>query len=300
MLTRPSGSIVGRGVLHMSKKNFRDELWTLNGIHGSKLNKLFCVAEYAKFFMKRLNGSAITVMTPLKFPTENTDHFKTNVPLKTITITAEDGVETTLCMWNREETPKMPILLAGGAAVDHQVFALPTIEFNFVDFLVAHGYTVYCINHRVGKTPVAKQNWTTYDARLDIAAATKYIIDTTKAREIYAIVHCAGAIAMAAGLLDGTIKGIGGLTASQVFMNPVFAEVNMFKAKFRPSLPSVYEDLIGDWFECSQDGKDDAFLDQALRFYPVGGKQELCRSLVCHRSELVMGRYVFDFVITHL
>lgn len=185
----------------------------------------------------------------------------------------------------------MPILLVPGASVDYQIFGLPTIPNNFIDYLLERGYTVYSVTHRVGKVPVAKSlNPSTYDARLDIAAATKYIQRESGASKIYAVVHCAGAIAMTAGLLDGTIEGIGGLTASQVFMHPIFAEVNMLKAKIRPSLGEVYENVVGKWFEVV-DGDKRVFEDLLLRFYPEGGKKEICRSTVCHRSELVFGRY---------
>jgi hypothetical protein len=187
-----------------------------------------------------------------------------------------------------------PILLVGGASVDSQMFALPTIPFNFVDYLLEKGYTIYCVVHRVGRTPIAKGNWTTYDARLDIAAATKYILTAEHIEKIYAVVHCAGSTAMAMGLLDGSIQGIGGLTASQVFMEPVFAEVNMLKAKIKPSMATVYNKVIGPWYDCVSGKEDTIFqecLNQALRAYPEGAKTEICKSVVCHRSELVFGRY---------
>ena len=186
-----------------------------------------------------------------------------------------------------------PILLVPGASVDYQIFALPTIPWNFVDFLREHGYTIYCINHRVGKTPVAKHNWTTYDARLDIAAATQKIRDLTGAEKIYAVVHCAGAIAMSQGLLDGTITGIGGLTASQVFMNPIFTDMDKYFSRIK-SIAKIYEEGLGDWFDCVPPAQDDHpivehLIDQLLRLYPVKDGEK-CTSVVCHRTELVFGR----------
>jgi len=213
-------------------------------------------------------------------------------PTRVISVTASDGIVSPMQMWvPAHATRSTPILLVPGASVDYQIFGLPTIPYNFIDYLLERGYTVYSITHRVGKVPVAKNlNPTTYDARLDIAAATKYIQQESKASKIYAVVHCAGAIAMAAGLLDGTIEGIGGLTISQVFMHPIFAEINMLKAKIKPSLAEVYEKLVGKWFEVV-DGDKRVLEDLLLRFYPEGGKSEPCRSTVCHRSELVFGRF---------
>ena len=195
-------------------------------------------------------------------------------------------------MWTPEGVDQhMPILLVPGASTDYQIYALPTIAHNFVDYLLERGYTVFCVTHRVGNTPVAKDGWTTYDARHDIAAATEYILKRTGASGIYSVVHCAGAQAMAAGLLDGTIKGIGGLTVSQVFMHPIFARVNKIKASIKPSLPSLYNKMVSPWFDVMS-GNDRSFmLNEVLRFYPEGGLQDVCHSIVCHRSELIFGRY---------
>jgi pimeloyl-ACP methyl ester carboxylesterase len=231
-------------------------------------------------------------MDPLEYPHPSiSGYVQKHPPTKTITITASDGIQTSMQLWIPPTSIHgKQILLIPGASVDYQIFALPTIPLNFVDYLVEHGYTVFCVNHRVTKCPAAKDNWTTFDARLDIAAAVDTILKETKAEKIYAVVHCAGAIATAAGLLDGTIKGIGGLTVSQVFMHPVFAEINMLKANLEPSLPGIYQREYSDWFEVVG-GNDRAFMDEILRAYPVGGPSEICRSIVCHRSELVFGRF---------
>jgi hypothetical protein len=231
-------------------------------------------------------------MDPLEYPHPAITGFsQRHPPANTIVLTASDGIQSVMQVWIPSTfAHSRAILLVPGASVDYQIFALPTVPLNFVDYLVEHGYTVYCINHRVGKTAAAKDNWTTFDARLDIAAAVKRILEDTKTEKVYAVAHCAGAIATAAGMLDGTIKGIGGLTASQVFMHPVFSEVNMLKAHMKPSMATIYEKEFSDWFEVVG-GNDRSFIDTILRVYPVGGSEEICRSIVCHRSELVFGRY---------
>jgi hypothetical protein len=130
---------------------------------------------------------------------------------------------------------------------------------------------------------------------LDIAAATQHILASTGAPKIYAVVHCAGAVAMAAGLLDGTITGIGGLTTSQVFMQPWFAKVNQLKARIVPSIPTVYKKVFGSWFDTisgPDDGLVQDLINTSLRCYPVGKKEDICTSVVCHRSELAFGRYI--------
>ena len=159
------------------------------------------------------------------------------------------------------------------------------------------GFEVFCITHRTGKTPVAQRGYTTFDARLDIRAAFKEIhsIQGCK-RPIYVIAHCAGSVALSAGLLDGTVdaKWISGLTASQVFFNPIFGKVNTIKASLPIPMTKIYQKLAGSWFSCISSQQDtiiQRLLNQVVRFYPVESMVELCNSVVCHRSELVFGRY---------
>jgi hypothetical protein len=295
-ITRPDKSVVGRGILTISAKNFGDELLSFGTIGDSTLTRICSAEMFFSYFAERLSGSFFAPFTALQYPGPcAAGYYEKDPPTKIITLTAADGEEALMQMWvpEGEKAQGMPILLVPGASVDYQIFQLPTIPVDFVGYLLDRGYTVYCVNHRVGKTPAAKKNYTTYDARLDIAAATEYILASTGAAKIYAVVHCAGAVAMAAGLLDGTITGIGGLTASQVFMQPWFAKVNQLKARIIPPIPDAYIDLFGPWYD-TLSGMDDSIvqdlINQTLRFYPVGAKEEICDSVVCHRSELVFGR----------
>jgi hypothetical protein len=297
-ITRLDKSIVGRGILTISMRNFANELLSFEAIGETTLTRLCSDEMFFSYFMERLSGSFFAPLTALQYPHPcAAGYYKKDPPNELIKLTADGGVESTMQMWVPEgqKCQNMPILLVPGASVDYRIFQLPTIPVDFVSYLLDRGYTVYCLNHRVGKTPAAKDNWTTYDARFDIAAATRHILATTGAPKIYAVVHCAGAVAMAAGLLDGTITGIGGLTTSQVFMQPWFAKVNQLKARIDPPIPTVYNKLFGPWFDTIS-GKDDSIVDDlintSLRCYPVGAKEELCKSVVCHRSELVFGRYI--------
>lgn len=272
---------------------------TFDGIGDHFHTRLWSQAQFLSYFTERLSNSFFAPVTALQYPAPQlSGYFEKTRPTETIPITASDGVKTEMQMWVAHDTvaQKMPILLVPGASVDYQIFHVPTLPSSFVDYLLERGYTVYCINHRVGKVSAAREPPypTSYDARLDIAAATEYILKASKAPKIYAVVHCAGAEAMAMGLLDGTIKGIGGLTASQVFMHPWFAKVNNCIARWLPNIPKFIEKTFGPWYEvdCGQhDGLVQDLINQSLRFYPVGGKDETCDSAVCHRTELVFGRF---------
>jgi hypothetical protein len=295
-ISRPDDSIAGRGILHVSFKNFAHQLLSFQGIGGSLTKRVTSSVDFLAYFNDRLCGSLFAPFHKLQYPTPSIDGFYPQTISTEITLTASDGVQPTMRKWTcqRPQAHNAPILLVPGAAVDHEIFALPTIPFNFVDYLLRHGYTVYCVIHRVGKCPQAKQDWTTFDARRDIAAAVNYIRKESGLDKIYAVTHCAGAVAMAAGLLDGTIQGIGGLTASQVFMTPVFSEINMAKANILPKLTTVYTNLGGHWYDCvSRNHRTllEKVFDEALRVYPEETKRDICHSVACHRSELVFGRY---------
>ena len=296
-LTRSDNSVIGRGILTVSMKNFVNQLHTIDGIGGSLEIRENSAEEFISYFTERLAGSFVP-FSGLQYPSPSEKPLRCDpAPTNIITVTASDGVESTLRIWvPRDSTASVPVLLVPGASVDYNIFALPTIPTNFVNYLLTHRYTVYCVDHRTCKVPTAKRNWTTYDSRLDIAAAVKYILKETGLAKIYAVVHCAGAIAMAAGLLDGTIQGIGGLSVSSVFMQPIFAEVNMCKALLQPSIASLLDAEVGDWYDCVPDDDDivENLFNECLQIYPTGAS-DICSSVVCRRSQLVFGEYLYRF-----
>ncbi|CRK34722.1 hypothetical protein BN1708_019600, partial [Verticillium longisporum] len=63
-----------------------------------------------------------------------------------------------------------------------------------------------------------------------------YADGNAEGNKIYAIAHCMGSVAFSTGLLDGTIPSdwILGITASQVFMNPLWSRLNSAKALVGP------------------------------------------------------------------
>lgn len=299
-------TLVGRGVLHLQPADFGKELRTSTSSGSSLFGKLRSSIDLAAYFAKQTSKVFLGPFAALVYPGFAISTLGDKpLPVESHIITASDKVESDLLMWTPPVKmapsdyfldPKVPVLFIPDASVDHHIFAMPTLRLNAIEYFTAQGATCFCVTHRVGKTEVAKQGWSTYDARLDIAAALEYILKRySPGTKVYIVAQGAGSIALSIGLLDGSIstQNIQGITASNVFMNPIFK----IKASRLISLATIYGKLAGPWFSCTSE-KDDALiqriLNQALRFYPVGSRKEICSSVVCHRSELVFGRCVLS------
>jgi predicted alpha/beta hydrolase len=145
-----------------------------------------------------------------------------------------------------------PLLMVCGASVTDDIFALPTLETNAVEFFTRSGFRVYTLTPRFGITPVAQRGFTAFDARLDVhAALAKVRTLQESSKPIYVVAHCVGALAFSMGLLDGTIPAswVAGITASQVFIHPNPGRVNQLKALL--PLTQMYDKLLGSWYSCS-------------------------------------------------
>lgn len=301
-LTRPDKSVIGKGILKIQPEDFLSELMTFESQGADTFAKLSSAGKFFSFFTEKVlepfKGSVIGEQLYPDLSTQDFDLSK-KAPDTTIKIKATDDIVSTLQHWlptHQTSTAAPKLLFIPGASVDHQIFALPTIKKNAVEFFQEAGYEVFCVTHRVGKTPNAQRGFTTYDARLDIQAAFREIhVRQGSEAPIYVIAHCAGSAALSSGLLDGTIpsKWLSGLTASQVFFNPIFGVVNKIKASMPIPMTTLYKLVAGQWFSCISTENDtlvQQLLNQVTRLYPVESTKEICNSVVCHRSELVFGR----------
>jgi hypothetical protein len=317
-LTRNSTSgdaIVATGKLGIGAKNFVTELGTLGGVGGggNMFEKIKASTRFLGIFAKETAGMVFAPFGGLEYPTAaRREERVMREPLdrgreyeeRTIDLVAEDGVKTVMKYWRKDSTPsptptgpKPSILFIPGLSMDHLMFVTPTIEHNAVEFFLSQGYdNVFCLTHRVGKTMVAQDGHLPLDARYDVKVALEEIRRVQRSnRKIYIIAHCIGSLATATGLLDGTIpvEQIAGITASAVFLHPVFGKINQIKASFPISPATLYGALVGRWYNCVSGSEDkwiQRALDQALRLYPVGGWGEVCKDVCCKRCELVFGR----------
>lgn len=302
IITKPSDkSIVGRGILKIEKSDFAAELLTFNVQgHGNIISKAGTMGRFLGYFSKNLARvffAPLVAFRPSSPPSGIVIGSK-RPPSESFTVTATDGVVSAMNAWeptNVSAGEVHDILFIPGASVDERIFALPTIPTNAIEYFTRAGYRCYSVTHRIGLSPNAKdpRNWTAFDARLDVKAALNEVYSRNGGKKVYVVAHCAGSIALACGLLDGSIPGseqIRAITASNVFMHPILDTVNRAKAML--PLPWFYSKVSGTtWFDCvPQPGLVQRLLDQALRFYPVGSKVEICSSPVCRRADLAFGR----------
>ncbi|MCJ1356246.1 MAG: hypothetical protein MMC33_006240 [Icmadophila ericetorum] len=310
-ITHLDGSLVGRGIIEvelLGPSGFTTEVDSFTPSGNSLFAKVSSSTRYVTYFARQLATIFIGPLNFLQWPSPGFRGYKNKqTPLPFLLVAPQDGVKTKLHRWEPSPTAhchsSIPILFIPGVGMDYQTFALPTLKQNAVEYFQAAGYRVYCVSHRIGNTVATENAYTTYDVRLDIFAALEKIREQLKSEKVYVIAHGEGAIALSMGLLDGTIPRdwIKGITASQVFMHPKLAEVNMWKAtKLPSSLATMYRLLVGNWFSCTSTKSDSLvqkLLDQVLRFYPVGEWKETCNHVVCHRTELVFGRYVIPLTV---
>ncbi|KAI1197280.1 glucose-methanol-choline oxidoreductase [Nemania serpens] len=312
------GKVIAQGIMRIQPQDFFSEMLTLAPTGSNIMNKVKSVANFMTFFTRKSMSLFLAPLTPLQYPSQTYSGFVNNTPRsKAYKITARDGVITSLYMWEPTNTsvPTKNLFMIPGASVDHQIFALPTIRFNAVNYFQRAGYRVFITVHRIGMLMVAQNDWTTFDARLDIRACLEFIrkryptyadadhdnpegsAESVKLEPepIYTIAHCMGSVAFSTGLLDGTIptQWIKGVTCSQVFMNPIWNCMNMIKILALP-IPAdrIYRLLAGNWFSCTT-GKDDSYVQKALnellRFMP-DERKEICNNASCHRISLTFAR----------
>ncbi|KAM0716381.1 hypothetical protein Q7P37_007826 [Cladosporium fusiforme] len=312
------GPVLGSGQLKLSLRDFVDQLRTLR-ISGSSLqDRRGLFVDFFWFFTCQLMRRFLSPVAPAEYPGEApvTSHSDPKDGQKTspkteVKLTASDGVHSTLRMWDpkmsqeEERHPAIDVLFIPGASVSHWIFASPYIKQNAIEHFTNKGYRCWCLTTRFGKQSADDDGTTnastSYDARLDIAAALKEINRHHAERSShhhapYVVAHCVGSLSLSSALLDGTIQrtSISGITASQIFLHPVLQPLNGLKA--RSSLTKLYHLLAGGWFPLditraqSSNSIVQSTLDTLLRFYPVTSAREICNSTVCNRCLLPFGR----------
>ncbi|RYN30962.1 hypothetical protein AA0115_g4594 [Alternaria tenuissima] len=247
-ITGYDGVVVGRGILHLSLHDFFSELQSLRSrttIGG--MSNMQAQARFLKLFATNIASYMFSPFRRLQYPTPSTGksgYFEKAIPTVTM-LTADDGVRFPIKLWqppSGTQEKHTPIVFIPGASVDDQMFSLPTVPTNTIDYFTSLGYRCYVPILRFGVGEEARKGDTVYDARLDVRAAMQYVREREQERKIYAVVHCLGSIATGIALLKGNVEAswLKGMTCSQVFTNLLFSPDNDFKAR-HPILIKAYE-----------------------------------------------------------
>lgn len=167
IVTDQAHKVVGRGTLHIQPSDFFQELQTFEPTGRNSWSQIGSGFRFLGYFAKALSIPFFSPLGKLQWPDAGMNVARRETrPSSKIQITASDGVKSTLLMWNpitdfKEILGKAPaVFFIPGAAVDHTIFALPTIEKNAIEYFREAGYRVYCVTHRVGRTPVAQEGYT--------------------------------------------------------------------------------------------------------------------------------------------
>jgi hypothetical protein len=296
------GAVLAKGIMHIQPSDFLAQINTMTPTGSGLLRKTISAASFLTYFTRKSLSLFLAPLTPLQYPTQTFSGFVNSTPpTRSVEIVASDGVCSRMHIWEPTHIPGgdpanvRNVFMIPGASVDHQIFALPTIPYNAVNYLTRAGYRVFVTVHRISQLMVAGSLYTTYDARLDLRACLEHIRFAHGPAKIYTIAHCMGSVAFSCGLLDGTIptSWILGITCSQVFMNPVWGPANMAKVLAGPiPIDRLYTAAAGTWFSCSTAPSDTLVqraLNQLLRLYPQS-RREMCNNAACHRTSLVFGR----------
>jgi len=306
-ITRIDGSNVGAGVLRISWPYFRRQMRTFRINGDFSVNLLLALLVFFACFVYSISLFFFRPFVAVRYPTQSavaaTDLKRRSSC--TCKVRASDGVQALLEIYEPIHTPdksyqsgesKAPPVLCipglSGVGSEHHVFALPYLRCNMVDYFTARGHRCYALTPRWGCEWAVAQGCTVFDCRLDIAAALEYICNR-EPQKPYVVAHCQGSVALAMGLLDGTIprSQILGITANSVFMNEVFSYWNSVKGH-TTLLIQLYEYLGGNFFPIASSTHDTPFqrlLDILLRFYPVSRRRDICTSTACHRASFGFG-----------
>ncbi|KAJ6162957.1 hypothetical protein N7497_002936 [Penicillium chrysogenum] len=305
-ITRPDGTNVGAGALHISLLDFKKQMRTFRTTRDFQISLILALMGFLISFMYHISLFFFRPFVPMRFPPiprKPSDPKKP--PSTSCNITASDGVQVHLAIHDPIPIQKTgdpapnsnlsPVLLLPGVTgigAMHNLYSLPFLRCNMIEYFSQRGHRCYALTPRWGCDPAVAQKSTVYDCRLDVAAAIGYIRDKERQKP-YVIAHCQGSVALCMGLLDGTIQSnhLLGVTANSVFMNQVFGYWNSLKGR-TTLLIQFYELLAGDYFPIVNSAKSILFqrlLDVLLRFYPVGHARDLCTSTACHRTSFAFG-----------
>ena len=198
-------------------------------------------------------------------------------------LTTADGARIRLTRWPGGS--KGPVLVSHGVGVWSGMFALSTIQENFVQHLMVQGYDVWLLDWRGSIRMPFSQFTFDQVAEHDYPLAVRKICEVTKAESIQAVVHCAGATTFFMSMSLGLLPQVRCVAASQVALHFRVPLATRLKAEAR--LPETLARFRRQYMTPAEDPEYPIF--QGLFGKGVDLAHHECTSTVCHRITFLYG-----------
>lgn len=239
--------------------------------------------------MQVLRSSAVSVDAPLSRAGSRVHRELRLPPAEVHEFPTDDGVTLRLTRYNGGG--KGPIVCAPGFGTSIVAFTIDTVETNFPEFAVEHGYDVWLFDYRASPALPSAQTQFSVDeiAQKDWPAAVRQVRDVSGADDVQVVAHCVGSMSFLMAGLAG-LEGVRSAVCSCLALFPLSPPLNKARAQVhlatvvnRLGLKRMSTDFNADQF-------DDQVLDTLMRLYPT---HERCDNPVCRRIIFLYGD-VFD------
>lgn len=283
----PESPVLGKGILRIHPKDFLRQLTTMKITNTANFKeRLGALARFRDFFggtLFDIYGGIFARKSvldpsapprkkrPLRVEAPEVHYFKTS-----------DAVQLRLTRY--QGGSKGPVMLSHGLGVSSFIFTMDTIETNLLEYLYAHSYDVWSLDHRASiDLPSATARSTADEvATKDYPAAVAKIRQMTGAHDLQVVAHCYGAMSLVMAMLAG-LQGVRSAVCSQIGAHIVAPSGTRVKTGLH--LPSVLDALGVDSLTAYADRHPnwrDRLYNAALSLLPVQ-LEERCNSPVCHR-----------------
>ncbi len=277
--------VLGKGILRIAPADFARQMTTMKVPNATSLSqRVDAVTRFGKFFAGVLWQSYGGVLAPESAfdpaaPPRRKRPLRVDVPEVHFFLTS-DNVQLKLTRYRGGS--KGPVILSHGLGVSSLIFSIDTIETNLLEYLFAHGFDVWLLDHRASiDLPASKTEFTADDvATKDYPAAVATMQQLTGSATVQIVAHCYGSATFTMAMLAG-LQGVRSAVCSQISTHIVAPTMNRIRTglhlpEFLDRLGvrslTAYVDKNADWH-----GR---LFDEALRLYPI---PERCNNPVCHR-----------------
>ncbi|KAI9207379.1 uncharacterized protein BJ171DRAFT_494630 [Polychytrium aggregatum] len=304
-----SNTVIGRGIMGPSFLGTIKTIYDMTSPGNSWIRSIYLKLVYLTLFVKSLAPHMIPRLLPLEYPapTQPAATFAARRRSPTETWSVNAAVGPVLSLVRHGQTSGTPILLIADVKATARIFDSPHLENNLVDHFLSQGHRVYVLDFDSAENPLASVSSDTLslsNTALRIAAVVSRVRELENGAEIALLAHGYSSSASYLGLLQGTIVGVnhfissgGGLVALPTIANDI---------KGFLQIPEIVTSIAPHPAPAASDSSDDAstligtsyrpstlwqyLVDCLLRFFPIGGLQERCRSACCHRASAIYGR----------